>query len=68
MHLQSPGPSEVLKTSACGLGPQHLRREHAAVNALKKHADPYIVALQFCLIIVLQCGNINFPTLDGDWQ
>ena len=36
MHLPSPGPLEVLKTEAEDRGFQHLPRDLANVNALKK--------------------------------
>ena len=43
---------EMLKTSACGLGFQHLPRDLANVNAWKTMFDPYIEkmreALQKC--------------------
>ena len=37
-------PRELLKTSAFGLGFQHLPRDLADVNAWKTMFDPYIVA------------------------
>ena len=38
-----PVPREMLKTSAYGLGFQHLPRDLANVNAWKTMFDPYIV-------------------------
>ena len=38
-----PVPREMLKTSAYGLGFQHLPRDLANVNAWKNMFDPYIV-------------------------
>ena len=39
-----PVPREMLKTSAYGLGFQHLPRDLANVNAWKTMFDPYIIA------------------------
>ena len=38
-----PVPREMLKTSAYGLGFQHLPRDLANVNAWKTMFDPYII-------------------------
>ena len=42
-------PREMLKTSAYGLGFQHLPRDLANVNAWKSMFDPYIISCQFWL-------------------
>ena len=42
-----PVPREMLKTSAYGLGFQHLPRDLANVNAWKTMFDPYIVTSQY---------------------
>ena len=44
-----PVPREMLKTSAYGLGFQHLPRDLANVNAWKTMFDPYIVS-RYCRI------------------
>ena len=41
-----PVPREMLKTSAYGLGFQHLPRDLANVNAWKTMFDPYIVCIR----------------------
>ena len=42
-----PVPREMLKTSAYGLGFQHLPRDQANVNAWKPMFDPYIMRAKF---------------------
>ena len=48
-----PVPREMLKTSAYGLGFQHLPRDLANVNAWNTMFDPYIEMLVVCISIHL---------------
>ena len=45
-----PVPREMLKTSAYGLGFQHLPRDLANVNAWKTMFDPYIGTAFYAII------------------
>ena len=52
-----PVPREMLKTSAYGLGFQHLPRDLANVNAWKTMFDPYIT------IIIITTHTPHYITL-----
>ena len=53
-----PVPREMLKTSAYGLGFQHLPRDLANVNAWKNMFDPYITTR----VITLWCKHVTLLT------
>ena len=71
-------PREVLKTSACGLGFQHLPRDLANVNTWKTMFDPYSEGLDqtswmcrlICAFAVHLCLKTPFrmtrPSYDTD--
>ena len=46
-------PREMLKTSAYGLGFQHLPRDLANVNAWKTMFDPYIIAYHSLFLLFM---------------
>ena len=49
-------PREMLKTSAYGLGFQHLPRDLANVNAWKTMFDPYIEKM----LVFQRCFNVEY--------
>ena len=56
-------PREMLKTSAYGLGFQHLPRDLANVNAWKSMFDPYIISVsKFIWRKKLNKYNEEYPT------
>ena len=59
-----PVPREMLKTSAYGLGFQHLPRDLANVNAWKTMFDPYIE--NFCSTRFLATFTIEIIGNDAD--
>ena len=56
-----PVPREMLKTSAYGLGFQHLPRDLANVNAWKTMFDPYIDSFD-----KVQLEKLSYKTKNGD--
>ena len=61
-----PVPREMLKTSAYGLGFQHLPRDLANVNAWKTMFDPYNMTFIIDIVfsIISTCVRLVLPTSD----